>query len=317
MTTRTPILVTGGSGFVGAAVVRRLIADGFEVWNLDPAPDGGRLSGLGDGLVPVAGSIEDPATIADALARSGARLVVALAAFSAGDVGLARSGEIDGARALAITVGGFRNVLHAARAAGVQRVLWSSSTVVFGPASDYADERIDEDARRRPQHVYGLTKLLAEEVAAFFRDVHGLSVTGIRLPLVIGPGLWYRGAAARLLDVFAAARSGAQLELAGPAAPFDLAHVEDVAALFAMLARGDKPLAALYNLDGFTTSLEEIAAALERLVPQLVVRYREEAAALVHPLVDASRLRTETGFRPRHDLASTLASCLAHFGSTS
>jgi UDP-glucose 4-epimerase len=312
---RIPVLVTGGSGFVGAAVVRRLIADGFEVWNLDPAPDGGRLAGLDDGLVPVAGSIVQPGQIADTLARSGARLIVGLAAFSAGDVGLARSGEVDGARALAVNVGGFRNLLHAAAEAGVAKVLWASSTVVFGPASDYSGMRVDEGARRRPQHVYGLTKLLAEEVAAFFRDVHGLAVTGIRLPLVIGPGLWYRGAAARLVDLIASARPGASLELAGPPELFDLVHVEDVAALFALLAESDGTLADLYNLDGFSTGCREIAVTLERIVPGLAVRYRKVPAPLVYPLVDASRLRTGTGFRPRHDLASTLASCLAHFGS--
>src|SRR5690606_35967076 len=107
------------------------------------------------------------------MTQCGHDAVITTAAHGAGRQGLMRSGEAEGDHALAVNVGGLRNVFEAARQAGVSRVIWTSSTVVYGPASLYGAARVTENDECRPVTFYGLTKLLGEQVAQFHRDRHG------------------------------------------------------------------------------------------------------------------------------------------------
>ena len=280
---RSRLLVVGAGGFVGAACTRALLAAGHQVFALEPArpvPEGATL--LPGGL----------ADTAEALAAARPDCVLNFAAFSAGPVGLARSGEAAPERALEVNALGFHALLRAAQAAGVRRVLWSSSTVAIGPAT--RDAREDEDVPCAPVTSYGLSKLLAEQVAGFFRRVHGMDITGIRLPLIFGPGLWYDGAAAAVKRL----ATGQPAAVGAPDLPFDAADVRDVARLFALLVA--RPgLAALYHLAGYTTTWREIAA-------RCGAELQPAPAGIAWPLVSQARLEQDTGFACTHDLGATL-----------
>src|SRR4051812_35952599 len=132
------------------------------------------------------GTLEARERLHDVLAATQARLVVSCAAHGAGRLGLMRSGEAEADAAIAVNVIGHRNLLEAARHAGIERVVWTSSTVVYGPAELYAMARVDEAAPTAPVTFYGLTKALAEGIAAYHVRRHGQSVVGLRLPLVLG-----------------------------------------------------------------------------------------------------------------------------------
>ncbi|WP_374440966.1 NAD-dependent epimerase/dehydratase family protein [Stella sp.] len=300
-----PVLVVGGRGFVGAAAVRRLVAAGrpVTVFGPDtPVP-------LPDGADEIRGSITDGAAVRDALARTGARRVASFAAFSAGAAGLTRSGEGDPEGAFAVNVLGFRRLLDACADAGVARVVWTSSTVVFGAAEDPA-ARIAEDAPRRPVHVYGLTKTLAEDVAGYFRRVRGLETVALRIPLMFGPGLWYDGAAAVLKRMVVAAQPDAEFAAEVPAGDFDAMHVDDLARIVVRALDHAGELADVYNLAGFTTGWRAIGQALERLVPGYRVRLTEVAPAILYPLQDQRRIAADIGLDLAHDPTSTLADML-------
>lgn len=300
-----PVLVVGGRGFVGRAAVRRLLADGRRVTVFgpdSPVP-------LPAGACEIRGSITDGDAVRDALARSGARLVASFAAFSAGSAGLTRSGEGDPEGAFAVNVLGFRRMLEACADAGVQRIVWTSSTVVFGAAADPA-ARVAEDAPRRPVHVYGLTKTLAEDVAGYFRRVRGLETVALRIPLMFGPGLWYDGAAAVLKRMVAAAAPGADFAAEVPAGAFDAMHVDDLATIVARALYRPAPLAEAYNLAGFTTSWRAIGETLERLVPGYRPHLTEVPPAILYPLQDQGRIAADIGLDLAHDLQSTLADML-------
>ena len=303
-TSPSSVLVVGGGGFVGAACVRHLLHAGHRVHVLEP----GRRDAVPAGAHWLPGSIEDGASLHAAMAAARPDAVFNFAAYSAGPIGLARSGEADPERALAVNLLGFRRLMQAAVEGGVRRVLWSSSTVALGPVREVGP-RLDEDAPCAPATTYGLTKRLAEEAAAFMRRVRGLGVTGVRLPLVFGPGLWYAGAAAALGRLVQAAAAGAAPEETMPGAVFDAVHVADVARLFALLL--DRPDAApLYHLAGYTTSWAEIAATLGELVPGYAPRILPSEAGLVWPLVSPARLEQDTGFACAHDLRATLRDML-------
>jgi UDP-glucose 4-epimerase len=304
-TSRCSVLVVGGGGFVGGACVRHLLAEGHAVHVVEPD----RRDHLPTGARWLPGSIEDIDSLRAAIAVAAPDAVLNFAAFSTGAVGLARSGEADPERALAVNLLGFRRLLQAAAEARVPRVLWSSSTVAIGPV-ERIGPRVDEDVPCTPATTYGLTKHLAEQAALFLRRTQGLAVTGIRLPLILGPGLWYAGAAAALGRLVAAAAPGASPKEALPEPRFDAAHVADVARLFAHLLRVRAP-APIYHLAGFTTSWAEVAATLAELVPGYAPRV-VAAPGLIWPLVSQRRLEQDTGFACVHDLRGTLRDLLEH-----
>lgn len=303
---RAPVLVVGGRGFVGAAAVRALIAAGETVHVLGPPSPVPLPVGASETIA----SIEDDDVVRDVLARLRPRVVVSFAAFSAGPIGLGRSGEADPERMLAVNVLGFRRLLEACVSAGIRRVIWTSSTVVFGRAEIRAP-RLGEDAPRRPLTNYGLSKVLAEDVAAYMRGRHGIETVGLRIPLMLGPGLWYDGAASVLKTLVAEARSGAQPHVAVPGITFDAMHVDDGGDLVAALCRTAAALAPVYNVAGFTTCYRDIAASLSELVPGYAPRLSEEEPPIVYPLVSQDRLERDTGWRHRRDLRAVLADMLS------
>ncbi|MCF3936202.1 NAD(P)-dependent oxidoreductase [Acuticoccus sp. M5D2P5] len=303
------VLVVGGRGFVGSHVVRALVEAGAAVHVFGPPMADDLLAPLAGRFEETEGSVEDRDALARAIAASGAEAIVTTAAYSAGRQGLMRSGDEAADKALAVNVAGLRNVFEAAREAGVARVVWTSSTVVYGPADRYGPERVDEDAMRAPVTFYGLTKVLGEDIAQYGRDRHAMAITGLRLPLVLGEGLWYQGAASAIAEIASAARPGAVHAVAFHDDPMDLMHVSDVAgAILAALRTPD--LSAVYNINGFTARLSDVIRTAEARVPGYRVTHTERPAANTFPLIDDARFRRDAGFVPARGLDEVVADML-------
>ena len=295
------VLVVGGRGFVGSHVVRALIATGARPQLFGPAMAEDRLSDLAGAFDEHEASLESRDRLREVLAASQARFVVSCAAHGAGKLGLMRSGEAEADAALAVNVLGHRNLLEAAREAGVARVIWMSSTVVYGPAELYPAQPVDETAPTAPVTFYGLTKTLAEEIAAYYVRRHGQSVVGLRLPLVLGPGLWYEGVAAGLMGLFGAAKVDSPASLVFHHHCLDLMHVSDVGTAVIDVLRHDGPLHSVYNLEGFKARASEIVADIREIRPGARITLEPTEPTILFPLISGTRLRAEVGFDPRYD----------------
>jgi nucleoside-diphosphate-sugar epimerase len=271
MTTPTTALVTGATGFIGRRLVARLARDGHRVRALVlPGEDPGavpELAGLGRALDVVRADVTDADGVAAAV--RGAGRVYHLAAV-VGDWG--PNGSEDAFER--INVGGTRNVLDAAAAGGVERVVMVSSIVVYG--SQLRTGPCDEDAPREAGvGPYSRTKRASEEVALDYHAFGRVPVTVVRPGNVFGPasGLWVDELAALL-------RKGAAVWLDDGDGDADLAFVDNVVDVIARAA--DLPAAAgrIYNAtDGagvtwrqYLTDLAVAAGAPEphRHVPRAV-----------------------------------------------
>ena len=140
---------------------------------------------------------------------------------------------------------------------------------------------------------------MAEQVSLYHRRRHGVDAVALRLPLVLGPGLWYEGAGKALALLF---RIPALDFLTFHDEEMDLIHVADAARALVTLLHGPASLAPIYNLEGFRCRASDMLRAIAARRPGPIVRRDPVTPALVFPLVSGARLRTDTGFAPAYDL---------------
>ncbi len=175
------VLVTGGSGKLGRAVVKDLVAHGYKVLNIDqtmpkePVCPTVRvdLTDHGQVLEAVLGGVDEHRGPFDA--------VVHLAAIPA-------PGQFSNGRTFANNVPASYNVFEAARKAGIKNIVFASSETVLGLPFEtpppYAP--VDEEYFPRPETAYSLGKLLDETMAAqFCRWDPGLKIVGLRFSNVM------------------------------------------------------------------------------------------------------------------------------------
>ncbi len=179
---RVKALVTGGAGFIGSNIARQLARSGASVIVLDNFSSGHRanLAPLSDVAV-AEGDVRDATDVRGAM--KGADVVFHLAA----SVGNARSVD-DPIADSQINVLGTLNVLLAARAAGVRRVVYSSSAGIFGALKQLP---IREDHPVEPDSPYGASKLAGEKHCLVFTKLFGLQTVALRYFNVYGPNQRY------------------------------------------------------------------------------------------------------------------------------
>lgn len=177
------VLVTGGSGKLGRAVLKDLVAHGYDVINLDQAPPPEAicptvridLANFGEVAGAILGGVDERGGPFDA--------VVHLAAIPA--PGLAAN-----ARTFANNVPATYNVFESCRLAGIKNVVFASSETVLGLPFDTPPPYVpvDEEYFPRPESAYSLGKLLDETMAAqFCRWDPELRIVGLRFSNVMYP----------------------------------------------------------------------------------------------------------------------------------
>ena len=305
------ILVVGGRGFVGSHIVRALIVRGYRVHVFGPHMAMDLLRDVRPHLSETIGSVEDTAALDAVMTASRPSAIVTCAAYGAGNAGLMRSGESDADRAFAVNVDGFRHLIDVAARHAVRRIVWTSSTVVYGPADAYSDTRVDERSAKAPRTVYGLTKHLAEELAIFLAVRHELDIVGLRLPLVLGPGLWYQGAAAALIALLRAARNGEAHTIAFHDLAMDLMHVADTARAVVAALEAATVALPLYNINGFTASASDLVRTIAAQRPGPRITHEVQPPAMQFPLISDAAFRHAFAFAPDYDLIGFVADMLA------
>jgi UDP-glucose 4-epimerase len=178
-------LVTGGAGFIGSNLVDAVLARGDEVTVLDNLATGRRVNlegALANGARLAEVDICDAAAVAAVFAEARPELVFHLAA----QIDVRRS-VTEPAFDAAVNVGGTANVLDAARATGVGRVIFiSTGGALYGEGAD-KQLPLPESTPIAPLSGYGQSKFSAEGYLGLYERLHGLSGMSLRLGNVYGP----------------------------------------------------------------------------------------------------------------------------------
>src|SRR3954451_3192920 len=217
----TSVLVTGGAGFIGSHLVERLLTLGCSVRVLDSFATGRRenLAHLSDAEV-VEGDVQSYERVHTAI--RGCTYVLHQAALPS----VPRSVQ-DPLMTNAVNVTGTLNVLLAARDSGVRRVVFASSSSVYGPGLELPKH---EDLPPRPVSPYAVSKLAGESYCRAFSSVYGLETMALRYFNVFGPrqdpNSQYSAAIARFI---ARAREGLPITVFGDGVQSrDFSYVDNV-----------------------------------------------------------------------------------------
>ena len=258
-------LVTGATGFVGAAVARTLLAAGWQVRVLARAgSDRSNLEQLAVDIVE--GDLNDQGSLERALGGCDGLFHVAA------DY---RLGARDPQPLYRTNVDGTRNILNAARKAGVPRIVYTSSVATIGiPADGSPGEERTPSALSNMIGHYKRSKFLAEEVA---RDAarEGLSVIIVNPSTPVGPGDVKPTPTGQLIVDAASGRMPAYVDTG-----LNIVHVDDVAAghllAFERGRSGER-----YILGGEDMTLQAILGEIARLVGRKPPRIRLPYAAVL------------------------------------
>lgn len=296
--------VTGGAGFIGSHLVERLLRDGHEVVVLDDLSTGDD-SAVHPAARLVVGDVCDPPAVRSAV--EGAEVVFHLAAHRA----IARSID-DPAGTDRTNSGGTVTVLQGAVDAGVRRVVYASSSSVYG---DAVTTPVREDAPALPVSPYAVSKLAGEHYCRVFAELHGIETVALRYFNVYGPGQPADGRYATVIPLFLAAlMSGHRPIVFGDGSlARDFTYVGDVvAATVAAAADGS----GVYNVGaGEPYSLLELLEILGRLTGVVPDPVHEGARAgdVARTHADASAAARDLGFRPSVRLEEGLEATVEWF----
>lgn len=304
------VLVTGGSGFIGAAVVERLAKRGDRVIAFDLS-ESARLKGIRtafSNVVFVPGELTEWPQLAQVFKDYKPDSVVHCAAIVGVVLSLASP-----IATMRVNVEGSLNVMSCMRLFGVHRMINISSEEIYG---SFESDTITEDHPCRPQQPYGISKLAVEQLGRDLTRTGEISVINIRTCWVYGPALPRPRIPKILID---AAVDGKPLHMeAGTDFRVDHVYVDDVAdGILLALDHPTHRFDAYHITTGVAPSLGEMAAIVRDLVPGADIKigpghyaFKTGVAPVHKGALDCSRARTELGYSPKFDIRAGLKACV-------
>jgi nucleoside-diphosphate-sugar epimerase len=291
----TRALVTGGAGFIGSHLVRALLEGGWQVRVLDNLSTGSR-----DNLEAVLGDIEflqEDMRSADACAAacSGVDTV-----FHLGALGSVPRSIADPKATNDNNVQGTLNLLVAARDSGVRRLVFSSSSSVYGDTPVMPKH---EELRPCPRSPYAVSKLAGEEYCRAWNLSYGLETVILRYFNVFGPRQsptsQYAAVIPRFVDAMLAGR---QPVIYGDGYQSrDFSYVANVVHANKLAAHAAEAPGGVFNIAcGERTTLRDVYETIARLLDfDMEARFEEGRAGDVrHSLADITAAKSVLGYEP-------------------
>lgn len=247
------IIVTGGAGYIGSYLVKKLIENGFFVISIDNLINGDYRflkKYEDDSLKLVRGDIRD----LDLLERvfADADHVIHLAAISTLD----KCYE-DPEEAVSVNVYGTFQILEAARRTGVKRIIFSSSAAVYG---EPRTSLVDESHPLQPLNLYGITKLSGEKLIESYSVTEDIESVILRFGNVFGVGLYTHWDSVIPKFVKQALDHVPLTIYGGGESIREFVHVEDIVKAI-MLAINSKEVSCdLFNVGGEAMSVRDVAS---------------------------------------------------------
>ena len=302
------VLVTGGAGFIGSHVVERLLGEGHEVRVIDNLSTGRRsnLAAVANEIELAAGDIRELSELT--VAARGCNAVIHLAAVPSVPRSIA-----DPIATHTANANGTLNVLIAARDAGAGRVVFASSSSIYGSGPELPKR---ESLRPLPISPYAVSKLAAENYCRSFYEVFGLETVALRYFNVFGPRQDPRSEYAAVIPKFIwAFRLGEPPVIFGDGEQSrDFTYVENAVEANMLALDAERVGGRVYNIAcGERITLNRLASILRDQTGAEVLPLSgpPRPGEVRHSVADIELARNELGYEPRVALEEGLLRTVA------
>ncbi len=303
------VLVTGGAGFIGSNIVEYLLKEGYSVRIMDNLSTGS-ASNISDfneaGFIKC--DIQDREAVNKAV--EGCDYILHQAALPS----VTRSVE-NPLETNKVNVEGSLNILEAARRHDVKRVVYASSSSVYGDAETLPKR---EDMEPKPLSPYAVTKLAMEYYSSVYNKVYGINATGLRYFNVYGPRQNPESEYAAVIPRFIkAVLSGERPIIYGDGEQTrDFTYVKDVvkANLLAMNSR-DKSHEVFNIGTGNSVSINSLLEAISSItgIEANAVHAEPRKGDIRDSLADISKAREKLGYSPEYNIEEGLKQTIEWF----
>jgi len=253
------VLITGGTGFIGANLAYYLVARHEEVVLFDSQPNIQRIAPILDNVKLLRGDLAVVSDLLDAVRQNRPDIIFHLGAI------LSAEAERRPMHSYAVNFDGTINVLEASRVFDVGQVIYPSSIAAFGPD---LPQPVGDDMPQRPTTVYGISKVFGELWGEWYNKKFGLDFRALRLPSVVGPGRGPGGASAFSTMIIESAARGLPYEIdVDEEATIPILYVKDAVRALLMIAEAETIRRRTYNIAGISPTARELVDEVKKHIP--------------------------------------------------
>jgi len=301
-------LVTGGTGYIGAELVRHLLGRGDDVVTFGPSSNLGRLADIAKDVTVIRGNVAYASEVFNVVKDHRIERIFHLGSM------LSSPSQANPWASFQVNVIGTMNMLEAARLFVVRQFIFTSTISTF--ALDAGTMATDHTIQR-PATMYGSGKLYCECLGRFYRSKFGLDYRAVRFPSVIGPGTTQRTVAQYNSWMIEYPARGKPFECyVTPGTKGPAMYFKDAVRSLWMIA--DAPLERIqtlnYNIAGLdpTPTAREVEAAVRTHIPDAIVTYKPDPVIMDYystahiEVFDDTCARNEWGWSPEYTTIEAL-----------
>ncbi len=284
------VMVTGGAGFIGNRIVRKLVERDEEVVCFDMAPPQGKLVPYLDRIQVYRGDITQIPHLLEAVNRHQVHKIIHMAALLPPDT------EDRPHFGMHVNIQGTNNVFEVARWTGVRRVVYASSIAAFGVQDTFGERPVNEEDVDSPINVYGMTKAANDFAARKYGERYGLDLRGVRICTVFGHGrvTGMTGMIGGLMMSLPAVSKPVAMDF-DPEEQSPMIHAEDAAEIFVRVALSEELNHRVYVSGGHLCTIRDMADIVRSYIPDAQITTGDQAVPHVY-LVDNSRMLADIGY---------------------
>jgi nucleoside-diphosphate-sugar epimerase len=284
------VMVTGGTGFIGRRIIRKLLDAGEEVVCFDLAPLNPDMVSGGDNLKNYRGDVTQIPHLLEAVNTFNVDRIIHMAALLPPDT------EDRPHFGMWVNIQGTNNVFEVARWTGIKRVVYASSIAVYGVQETFGDRLINEDDVTSPINVYGMTKAANDFSAGKYRSNWDMDIRGVRICTVFGHGrvTGMTGMIGGLLMSLPAVGKSVSMDF-DPEEQSPMIHAEDAAEIFVQVAMASKLNHPLYISGGHLATIRDMADIVKSIIPEAEITMGNRPVPHVYK-VDNSRMLADIGY---------------------
>lgn len=313
------ILITGGSGLIGASLTRMIIEAGERPAVFDIAPIHPILRRWESRFDYFQGSVDNLPDLLSIIKTASIDTVFHLGGM------LSLPSEKKPWTSFQANVVGTFNVLEAARLEKVDKVIYSSTIATY--SKDIRSEVIDDFTLQRPTTMYGATKVFGELVGRVYARKYGIDFRGVRLPSVVGPGAKTAHISIYHAWTIEEPLKGNPYEIyVEPATRVPAIYFKDAVRSLWLLSRAKREQikTMVYLIAGITPpySAKELAEAVCSRIPNARLTFRPDPAAMellreIGTLrFDDEKARSEWGWKASYSLPEMVDDFIREFDQT-